>query len=108
MAQQAWQNQGRVSTLEILAALAEFRCRADGTQRTKLLHILDSQVVYQVVAKGSASSKRLNRLARLVMAVLLSGQLQHLVLWTISAWNYADAASWRFASHHGPKFHLSF
>ena len=99
----AWQNEDNITTLEMLAALAEIRCRARqlGTQRTRFFHVLDSQVVYHIMAKGRAHSKRLNRLARRMMAVQLGGQLQALALWTISAWNFADTVSRRFAPHHG-------
>ena len=99
----AWQNEDNITTLEMLAALAEIRRRARqlGTQRTRFFHVLDSQVVYHIMAKGRAHSKRLNRLARRMMAVQLGGQLQALALWTISAWNFADTASRRFAPHHG-------
>ncbi|CAE7799530.1 unnamed protein product [Symbiodinium sp. CCMP2592] len=99
----AWHNEDNITTLEMLAALAEVRRRARqlNTQRTRFFHILDSQVVYHIMAKGRAHSKRLNRLARRMMAVQLAAQLQTLALWTISAWNFADTASRRFAPHHG-------
>ncbi|CAE7205793.1 unnamed protein product [Symbiodinium sp. CCMP2592] len=99
----AWHNEDNITTLEMLAALAEIRRRARqlNTQGTRFFHILDSQVVYHIMAKGRAHSKRLNRLARRMMAVLLAAQLQALALWTISAWNFADTASRRFAPHHG-------
>ena len=100
----AWQNEDNITALEMLAALAEIRRRARqlGTQGTRFFHVLDSQVVYHIMAKGRAHGKRLNRLARRIMAVQLGGQLQALALWTISAWNFADTASRRFAPHHGP------
>ena len=99
----AWQNEDKITTSEMLAALAEIRrhVRQLGTQGTRFFHVLDSQVVYHIMAKGRAHSKRLNRLARRMMAVQLGGQLQALALWTISAWNFADTASRRFAPHHG-------
>eukprot|EP00439_Symbiodinium_sp_Y106_P067549 s312_g11.t1 len=99
----AWQNEDNITTLEMLAALAEIRRRARqlGTQGTRFFHVLDSQVKYHIMAKERAHSKRLNRLARRMMAVQLGGQLQALALWTISALNFADTASRRFAPHHG-------
>ena len=91
----AWSHEDHINTLEMAAALAEIRRRARQTesQGCRFFLVLDSQVVYHVLAKGRSSSKRLNRLARRVMAVQLMCGMQPLVLWTISGWNFADAPS---------------
>ncbi|CAE7246456.1 unnamed protein product [Symbiodinium sp. CCMP2592] len=53
----AWHNEDNITTLEMLAALAEIRRRARqlNTQGTRFFHILDSQVVYHVMAKGASA-----------------------------------------------------
>ena len=69
----AWQNEHNISTCftcEMLAALAEIRRPlCNWTPKTRFLHILDSQVVYHILAKGRAYGKRLIWLARRVNSV---------------------------------------
>ena len=67
-------------------------------QHMKLFHVLDSAVVCGVIGKGRSPSRRLNRCCRRLLPLVLGMDWYLLTLWTISAWQYSDAAS-RLWSH---------
>jgi hypothetical protein len=97
----AWQQTQHINVLE-LAAFFNYlkRLSSDSTEHSaRFFHILDSRVSSCVLAKGRSSSKLLNRCLRRVAGYLLASDLYVLPLWTISAWNFSDAAS---RSHYGP------
>jgi hypothetical protein len=93
-----WRHEQHINILEMAAFLTHSRRRARMSQcrGKRYLHIVDSKVTANVVAKGRSSSRRLNRLARRLMAVDLATDCYPLVLWTISDWNFSDEASRRF------------
>eukprot|EP00959_Pyramimonas_sp_CCMP1952_P462598 9483519-Pyramimonas_sp.AAC.1 len=62
-------------------------------------HVFDSRVVACVAAKVRSSSKVLNRISRRFSARALAANSYVLTLWTVSHWNYSDAAS---RLHPGP------
>ena len=84
--------------LELTAVLTEFRRRLRDTDHInkRILNVVDSLVTYFAVTKGRSGSKRLNRTLRRIMALNLASKSVLISLWTLSKWNYADAASRRF------------
>ena len=84
--------------LEVTAVLTEFRRRLRDPANIKLhfMNIVDSLVTYYAITKGRLGSKRLNRTLRRLMALNIASKSVLISLWTLSKWNYADAASRRF------------
>ena len=78
-----------ITTLELTAAFCEIRRQARSLrgQKRRYFHVVDSQPIFYVLAKGRSSSRRLNRLARRVAPI---------ALWTLSKWNAASGPSRRF------------
>ena len=62
-------------------------------QHMRLFHVLDSRVVCGVMAKGRSSSRRLNRCCRRLLPLVLGVNWYLHSLWTISDWQFSDAAS---------------
>ena len=94
-----WQNPQHINILEVTAVLTEFRrrLRDPGFMKQRFFNIVDSLVTYYAVTKGRSSSKRLNRALRRMMALNVASKSVVLSLWTLSKWNFSDAASRRFA-----------
>ena len=95
-----WKQSQHINILEVTAFLSylRHRARSSSSRSSRWLHILDSLVSTNLIAKGRSSSKRLNELCRRIMAICLTSDLYPLVLWTISRWNFADHASRRRGS----------
>ena len=93
-----WQEEQHINVLEAQALLTYMRRKArDLSQRDqRYVHVLDSRVVTAVLAKGRSRSRRLSRIARRIMAVSIAANLYPMGLWTLSSWNFSDAASRRF------------
>ena len=91
----AWNCLQHINVLEYTAFLNYIRrvLSSAVTHGHRMLHVFDSRVVSCVSAKGRSSSRALNRVARRVAAYVLFADIYPLPLWTISAWNHADAAS---------------
>ena len=72
-------------------------------QHMRRFHVLDSKVICGVLGKGRSSSRRLNRTYRRLLPLLLGMDWYIFSLWTISDWQFADAASrlWPTISDHG-------
>ena len=90
-----WQATQHINVLELAAFFNFIKCvvRENGLVGQRFFHVLDSRVSSCVVAKGRSSSTMLNRILRLIGALLLAADIYVLPLWTISGWNYADASS---------------
>ena len=90
-----WHNSNHINVLELAAFLnfVKFACREKNLAGERFFHVLDSRVAACVVAKGRSSSKLLNRLLRRLVALFIVADLYVFPLWTISAWNFADAPS---------------
>ncbi|CAE7937948.1 unnamed protein product [Symbiodinium necroappetens] len=71
------------------AFLTELRRRARDKDELgkRFFCVIDSLVSFYVLGKGRSSSKRLNRVSRLIP----------MCLWTISKWNFSDGASYENA-----------
>ena len=91
-----------INVLELTAFLNYMRSRAGSVDfhGKRIFNVFDSRVAACVVAKGRSSSKVLNRVCRRVMALSLATNTYVITLWTISKWQYSDAAS-RLHSRHG-------
>lgn len=95
----AWKATAHINVLEVQAVVDYVRARADcgALQGARFLHVVDSLVTAAVVAKGRSSSRSLNGPLRRLAAILLAADAYPFVVWTISGWNAADAASRRTA-----------
>ncbi len=94
----SWKQSGHINVLELIAFFNYFLSLASFSDRHghRLLHVLDSRVCSCVLSKGRSSSKLLNRVLRRILGVSLAADFYVLPLWTISAWNFADAGSRTF------------
>ncbi|CAK0803465.1 unnamed protein product [Prorocentrum cordatum] len=90
-----WQQHHHINVLEVVAYLTYLRLLSESAlfHGVRYFHIFDSKVVACVVAKGRSSSRVLNRVCRRQLALTLATDTYVLTLWTISQWNFADAAS---------------
>ena len=97
-----WEASHHINVLELTAFLNYMRSRAGSVDfhGKRIFNVFDSRVAACVVAKGRSSSKVLNRVCRRVMALSLATNTYVITLWTISKWQYSDAAS-RLHSRHG-------
>ena len=91
-----------INVLELTAFLNYMRSRAGSVDfhGKRIFNVSDSRVAACVVAKGRSSSKVLNRVCRRVMALSLATNTYVITLWTISKWQFSDAAG-RLHSRHG-------
>ena len=90
-----WHQRQHINVLEFTAFFTYLRSLAESTgfHGKRYFHIFDSRVVACVVAKGRSSSQVLNRCCRRHLALAIATDSYVLTLWTISQWNFADAAS---------------
>ena len=95
-----WKQMHHINALEFTAFLNYVRSIVvnPATHSLRCFHVLDSRVSSCIVAKGRSSSRLLNRLCRRLAAFTLASDTYFLPLWTISKWNFSDAAS----RHHPP------
>ena len=77
----------------VFLTYVRFCTNSDTLHDVRFFHIFDSKVAAAVAAKGRSSAKVLNRPLRRFAAFAVAANIYVLTLWTISAWNYADAAS---------------
>ena len=91
----AWATDQHINVLELVAFLNYYKCMSafKYNHNLRFFQVLDSRVVSCVVSKGRSSSKVLNMILRRLAALLISIDAYALPLWTISAWNFADAGS---------------
>ena len=90
-----WDHIQHINVLEFLAMLNYLRSMSNKVhlQHKRFFHILDSQVVCSILAKGRSSSRRLNRCCRRMLPLLLGMDMYLYSLWTVSDWQYSDAGS---------------
>eukprot|EP00435_Cladocopium_sp_Y103_P052367 s993_g16.t1 len=91
----SWHTSEHINYLEIRAfiAMLKRRIRQVHVHATRYLHIVDSSVTREAVAKGRSSSPQVNKLLRKICALCLVSDTYPLVAWTVSRWNFADLAS---------------
>jgi hypothetical protein len=90
-----WRHAQHINVLEFVSMFNYLRSISGKLhlQHLRLFHVLDSQVCCGVLAKGRSSSRRLNRCCRRLLPLLLGMDWYLFSLWTISDWQYSDAAS---------------
>ncbi|CAK0904396.1 unnamed protein product [Prorocentrum cordatum] len=90
-----WKAKQHINVLELIAYLNYVRkkSRSRCYHSLRFINVFDSQVAAAVVAKGRSSSRRLNRPRRKLMALELAMDAYSFGVWTISEWQFADAAS---------------
>ena len=95
-----WKQAQHINALEFTALLNYVRrvVAEPSNHSLRCFHVLDSRVSSCIVAKGRSSSRIINRLCRRLAAFTLASDTYFLPLWTISKWNFSDAAS----RHHPP------
>jgi len=96
-----WDHVQHINVLEFLAMFNYLRSMSNKVhlQHLRLFHILDSQVVCSVLAKGRSSSRRLNRCCRRLLPLLLGMDWYVFSIWTVSDWQYSDAGSRLYPQH---------
>lgn len=92
-----WKKDEHINILEAQALMAHIRkILRDPTMRsTRILVVIDSQVLYYALGNGRSPSTQLNRVLRRLMALLLAADVSLFPVWTISPWNWADKPSRR-------------
>ena len=84
-----------INVLEMEALYQSMRWRARSLRNydARFLHLVDSQVVLGIVAKGRTTSRRLRRSLHRYNMLILAMHSQPLLGWVISAQNPADEPS---------------
>ena len=90
-----WRHSDHINVLEMEALYQSLRWRLRGGRlfNRRFLHLVDSQVVLGVVAKGRSSSKKLNRVVKRINLLLLGCHSYMLLGWVRSELNPADEPS---------------
>ncbi len=90
-----WRHPDHINVLEMEALYQSLRWRLRGGRlfNPRFLHLVDSQVVLGVVAKGRSSSKKLNRVVKRINLLLLGCHSYLLLGWVRSELNPADEPS---------------
>lgn len=98
-----WKHQQHINVLEFMAFLTNVRSCTNSvaSHGRRIFHIFDSKVAAAVAAKGRPSAKVLNRPLRRYAAFSIAANFYVQCLWTISSWNFADAASRLRSPGHG-------
>ena len=71
------------------------RSRDPAKHGTRYLSIVDSMVTRGAVAKGRSPSRAINHLLRKSAALNMAADTYPVAVWTVSDWNFSDAASRR-------------
>ena len=74
----AWKHRSHINVLELQAVVhsMQWRLRKLDAFRSRVLHLVDSQVVASVITKGRSSSFRLKRAVQRLSALVLAGELR--------------------------------
>ena len=91
----AWEHEQHINILEFVAFLNYLRSLSNKKhlQHLRLFHVLDSKVECGVLSKG----RMMNRCCRRLLPVLLGMDWYLHSLWTVSDWQFSDAASRLYA-----------
>lgn len=92
-----WKQDAHINELETLALVANVRrlLKDPGVLQTRLMVVVDSQVLFFALGKGRSPAKRLNKILKRLAALQLVGDVYVFPIWTLSAWNFADNPSRR-------------
>lgn len=93
----AWSSPEHINVLELRAALACLRWRVEKRQifNTKFVHLLDSMVVLNALARGRSSSRKMRRALLKTNALLLASGCQVVWAYVHTSINPADKPSRR-------------
>lgn len=93
----AWRSPEHINVLELRAALACLRWRVEKRQvfNTKFVHLLDSMVVLNALARGRSSSRKMRRALLKTNALLLASGCQVVWAYVHTSINPADKPSRR-------------
>ncbi len=90
-----WKHKDHINVLEMEALYQSLRWKLRGERlfNKRFLHLVDSQVVLGVVAKGRSSSHKLNKVVKKINLLLLGCHSYMLLGWVRSELNPADEPS---------------
>ena len=90
-----WVHDQHINILEFMAFFNYLRSLSNKQhlQHLRFFHVFDSKVVCGVLGKGRSPSRRMNRCCRRLLPYVLGMDIYLMTLWTISDWQYSDAAS---------------
>ena len=90
-----WKHKDHINVLEMEALYQSLRWKVRGGRvvNKRFLHLVDSQVVLGVVAKGRSSSHKLNRVVKKINLLLLGCHAYMLLGWVRTELNPADEPS---------------
>ena len=90
-----WKFAAHINVLELQAVVhsLQWRLRKVAGFRTRVLHLVDSQVIAAVIAKGRSSSKRLRKGLNRLSALALGGGIQLAIGYVATQDNPADLPS---------------
>ena len=90
-----WKHHAHINCLELQAVInsLQWRLRKISAHRTRVLHLVDSQVVASIIAKGRTSSFRLRKALKRLNALLLCSGVTLSVAYVHTTDNPADIPS---------------
>jgi hypothetical protein len=90
-----WDLEAHINELEMaaLVAVVKHRSRSANNCGRRWFLVVDYMVTRRALAKGRSPSRRLNRLLCRQAATQVAMDSYLFPLWTISRWNFSDAAS---------------
>ena len=95
----AWKHRSHINVLELQAVVhaMQWRLRRLSAFRSRVLHLVDNQVVAAVITKGRSSSFRLKRALQKLSSLVLAGELRLAIGYVATDDNPSDLPS-RWAS----------
>jgi hypothetical protein len=95
LASYPWRHEEHINALEARACLTSLHhvITTPASIGARVVHMLDSSVVYYALRKGRSSSPSLTPILRRITALLLASGLSLLPVWVPTTLNPADAAS---------------
>ena len=91
----AWKHRSHINVLELQAVVhaMQWRLRRLGAFRSRVLHLVDNQVVASVITKGRSSSFRLKRALQKLSSLVLAGELRLAIGYVATDDNPSDIPS---------------
>ena len=104
----AWKHRSHINVLELQAVVhsMQWRLRKLSGFRSRVLHLVDNQVVASVITKGRSSSFRLKRSLQKLTSLVLAGELRLAIGYVATDDNPSDIPS-RWASKPGRKSNIA-
>ncbi len=104
----AWKHRSHINVLELQAVVhsMQWRLRKLSGFRSRVLHLVDNQVVASVITKGRSSSYRLKRALQKLTALVVAGELRLAIGYVATDDNPSDIPS-RWASRIGKQNNIA-